>query len=182
MAEARQEPQAAEGVDNNVLTLFDRHHRRLYVLARRLTATPDEARDLVQDTFLRVTRSPDSAPPPSAETEAWLIRILVNICRDRWRVTARRRTLERQFLSTSRLTMPPSDPETTLIAQTTVWRALGHLAPRRRAAIVLYELEGVAVAEIARLLGVSPVTVRWHLSRGRSELARVITHLEREGR
>ena len=55
-----------------------------------------------------------------------------------------------------------------------VWRALDALAPRRRAILVMYELDGMAIPAIARLLDVAPVTVRWHLSRGRRELARVL--------
>jgi RNA polymerase sigma-70 factor (ECF subfamily) len=177
MAQARQEPAAAAEADSKVLDLFDRHHRRLYVLARRLAATPDDARDLVQETFVRLARAPRSAPAESSSAaEAWLVRILINICRDEWRLKAKRRRLEAQFLSTSGWTAAPTDSETALIAHTTVWRALEQLAPRRRAVIVLHELEGVGVAQIGRLLGVLPVTVRWHLSRGRRELSRVITH------
>lgn len=71
-----------------------------------------------------------------------------------------------------------TSPEAALIAHTTVWRALQLLSPRRRAAIVLHELDGVSTAQIARLLGVSLVTVRWHLSRGRRELARAIVQDE----
>jgi hypothetical protein len=40
--------------------------------------------------------------------------------------------------------------------------------------VILYELEGTGIPAIAQLLGVAPVTVRWHLSRGRRELAAVI--------
>jgi len=36
--------------------LFDRHHERLYRLARRLAPTMDDALDLVQDTFLKAAR------------------------------------------------------------------------------------------------------------------------------
>ena len=39
--------------------LFDAHHQRLYRLARRMCRNADEARDLVQDAFLRAARSPD---------------------------------------------------------------------------------------------------------------------------
>jgi hypothetical protein len=41
-----------------------------------------------------------------------------------------------------------------------VWQALDRLPPRRRAVLVLYELEGTPIPEIARLIGVTPVTVR----------------------
>ena len=71
----------------------------------------------------------------------------------------------------------PSSQETALIAKTTVWKALERLPPRRRAIVVMYELEGASIAAIATLLDVNAVTVRWHLSRGRKELASAISGL-----
>ena len=68
--------------------LFDAHHQRLYRLARRMSGSADEARDLVQDTFLRAARAPESVPWGASAEEAWLVRVLVNLCRDRWRQTA----------------------------------------------------------------------------------------------
>jgi RNA polymerase sigma-70 factor (ECF subfamily) len=164
-------PQAQ--VETRLLNLFETHHRRLYVLARRLTRSPNDAEDVVQDTFLRVARSSASLPYESSEAEAWLVRILVNVCRDRWRVQTGRRRLETHF-DTPNWTPVPGDPEAALIAQTTIWAALEQLVPRRRAVIVLHELEGLDVPQIARLLRISPVTIRWHLSRGRRELAAAI--------
>jgi DNA-directed RNA polymerase specialized sigma24 family protein len=40
--------------------------------------------------------------------------------------------------------------------------------------IVLHELEGASAATIATLLGITSVTVRWHLARGRRDLARAL--------
>jgi RNA polymerase sigma-70 factor (ECF subfamily) len=153
--------------------LFDAHHDRLYRLARRLVPTADDAKDLVQETFLRVVRTPASIPSGHASEEAWLVRILVNLCRDRWRQRALRSRLDAHYGAGSETTR--SSAERALIARTEIWRALDALPPRRRAAIVLYELEGVGIPQIARLLSVSAVTVRWHLSRGRRELASIIT-------
>src|SRR5258705_12052235 len=68
--------------------LFDLHEARLYRLARRLTSSADEARDLVQDTFLKTARSLTSVPAGFAREEAWLVRVLVNIRRDQWRQAA----------------------------------------------------------------------------------------------
>jgi DNA-directed RNA polymerase specialized sigma24 family protein len=66
------------------------------------------------------------------------------------------------------------NPEPGLLARTMVWQALDTLAPRRRAILVLYELEGATIPGIAQLIGISPVTVRWHLMMGRREMARVL--------
>lgn len=151
--------------------LFDAHHQRLYRLARRMSRSADEARDLVQDTFLRAARAPESVPWGSAE-EAWLVRVLVNLCRDRWRQTATRRRLDRSAPMTP--AAPPPDPEAALVARSVVWRALDTLDPRRRAVLVMHELEGSPVDVIARTLSVTSVTVRWHLSKGRRELAAAI--------
>jgi DNA-directed RNA polymerase specialized sigma24 family protein len=75
--------------------LFDAHHQRLHRLARGLSANAEEASDLVQETFLRAARSPNSVPAgPGDNAEAWLVRVLVNIRRDEWRRTAARRRLD----------------------------------------------------------------------------------------
>ena len=66
---------ADDGDSARLGTLFDAHHQRLYRLARRLSETPDEARDLVQETFLRAARSPRSIPDgPSQQAEDHLSR------------------------------------------------------------------------------------------------------------
>lgn len=150
--------------------LFDQHYDRLYRLARRLTACEDDALDLVQETFLRAARAA-SVPADAPHAEAWLVRVLVNVRKDAWRKEARARR-HGAALDCA----PPADsgPEARAIARTMVWRALDRLSPRRRAVIVLHELEGMHAQAIAVLLGVSAITVRWHLSQGRRELARIL--------
>src|SRR4029078_6320196 len=64
--------------------LFDAHHRRLYSLAARMCPTRDDARGCVEETFLRAARHPGSIPDGASSEEAWLVRVLINICRDGW--------------------------------------------------------------------------------------------------
>jgi RNA polymerase sigma-70 factor (ECF subfamily) len=151
--------------------LFDAHYERLYRLARRLVPTSDAAGDLVQDTFLRAARAVASIPIGSTGEEAWLVRVLINLRRDEWRKTAvRRRHQEDAKHSTSVRT----DQEAAFVARATVWRALDRLTPRRRAVLVMHELEGLTIPAIAALLGINAITVRWHVSKGRGDLARVL--------
>ena len=154
-----------------VAELFEAHHERLYRLARRMSGSAEEARDLVQDTFVRAARTVNSVPAGERAEAAWLVRVLVNLCRDGWRQQARTR---RGQATAAPPIEASAHPEAALIAHDTIWRALRQLPPRQRAAIVMYELDGVGIREIATALGVTAVTVRWHLSRGRRELARTI--------
>jgi RNA polymerase sigma-70 factor, ECF subfamily len=152
--------------------LFDSHQNRLFHLALRLCSDREEARDLVQEAFLRAARQPSSVPEGEPGGEAWLVRTLVNLCRDRYRRLAVRSKAREELSREGR--EERSHPEVAQVAKATVQAALAHLAPRRRAVIVLHELEGRPVREVARLLGVTEVTVRWHLLTARRELAKVL--------
>lgn len=155
--------------------LFDAHHERLFRLACRLSSDREEARDLVQEAFLRAARQPGLVPEGAQPGEAWLVRTLVNLCRDRWRrlgVRSRAHAVMKREERTEH-------PEQAAVIRATVRSALERLPPRRRAAIVLHELEGLPVREVARLLGIGEVTVRWHLLAARRELAGVLGKEER---
>ncbi len=153
--------------------LFDAHQARLYRLARRMVSDGEEARDLVQETFVRAARRPGSIPAEERDAAAWLTRVQVNLCRDRRRrLSVRRREAPRleQHLGAPTAAREPT-VERHLAARSAVQAALARLSPRRRAVVVLHELEERSVAEIAELLGLARVTVRWHLAMARKDLA-----------
>jgi len=158
-----------DGPRERLAALFDAHEDRLYRLARRLTGSADEARDLVQDTFFKAARSLQSIPSRTAgEEEAWLVRVLVNIRRDQWRkASVRARSAGMLRAGTA---IYPSTIESALITKRAVWAALDVLHPRRRAIVVMHEIEGMSRAAIASCLGISAITVGWHLSMARREL------------
>ncbi len=163
------EPAAAESAADRLATLFELHHQRLYAIALRMAGDPDEARDLVQDSFLRAARAPQRVPAGAA-AEPWMVRVLVNLCRDRWRRLRVRRSHRDD------IPIPPQDssPESRAIARATVRWALAQLPPRRRAVVVLRELEGLDAAATGRLLGLREATVRWHLSAARRQLRQIL--------
>jgi RNA polymerase sigma-70 factor (ECF subfamily) len=160
-------------------SLFDAYHDRLYRLARRLAPSRDDALDPVQETFLKAARFAQSIPTGTRNEEAWLVRVLINLHRDQWRRTSVRDRYDKAELGkgySSRTSGP--DTEAALIAKSAVWQALNVLPPRRRAIVVMSELEGLAIPAIASLLGISAITVRWHLSMGRRDLARALKGLD----
>ena len=156
-----------------VARLFDRHQSRLYRLARRLSPDVYEATDLVQETFLRVARRPWAIPQGEGAEEGWLIRILINLCRDRHRRLATRERARASMIKGAADTSPA--PEAAIVARATVQKALSRLSPRRRAVVILHELEEIPVERVARLLGIAQVTVRWNLSLAKKELTRFLT-------
>jgi len=167
-----EEPAEPARAADRLAALFDAHHGALYRLARRMVADAEEARDLAQEAFLRAARSAHSVPTDDAGARAWLMRVVVNLCRDRRRrLAVRRRAAESVLRPDAAEASPESGPESRAVARTAVQAALAALPPRRRAVVVLHELDERPVAEVARLLGIARVTVRWHLAAGRKQLA-----------
>lgn len=149
--------------------LFALHGKRLLRLALRLSGDAAEAEDLLQDCFLRAAASPTRLPRDPVIAERWLVRVLVNLARDRYR-RARVRSAAVPALAAAE--REESDPASAAVAKRDVRAALAALPPRRRAVVVMHELEELDTAEIALRLGIARVTVRWHLAAGRAELAR----------
>jgi RNA polymerase sigma-70 factor (ECF subfamily) len=137
--------------------LFDLHHGRLYRLALRMTRGDDEARDLVQECFLRAIES-GFTPRDPAGAERWLVRVLVNLCRDRARRGAVRHSHAREA-ARSEEAPPGNDPG----MDAEVRAAVEALPARQRAVVIFHEIEGRTLAEAAELLGIAAVTARWHL-------------------
>jgi RNA polymerase sigma factor (sigma-70 family) len=160
--------------------LFDGHHERLFRLACRLTLDREEARDLVQEAFLRAARQLETHPAGEAPGAGWLVRTLVNLSRDHHRragVRSRTRlALAAEAAPAAGRGIEPAapGPESQVVARATVRAALAELPPRQRAVVVLHEIEELPVREIAALLGIARVTVRWHLLAARRELARIL--------
>jgi RNA polymerase sigma-70 factor (ECF subfamily) len=158
-------------MDDRLGLLFGTYEDKLYRLARRLSANAEDASDLVQDTFVRAAQALSSIPS-GAQEYAWLVRVLINLRRDQWR-KASVRTRAAPRVSPVHEAVPAT-AESALIAKRAVWQALDALAPRRRAIVVLAEIDGMPPADIAALLGLAVMTVRWHLSMARRELKRTL--------
>lgn len=156
-------------------TLLRRHRDRLWAVALRTTADPEEAADALQDALLKAHRSAASFRG-DAQVTTWLHRIVVNACLDRLRRAKARPTVPLPEHDSAH-PIEPSDP---LGRRELAWeidRALRSLPDDQRAAIVLVDVEGYSVDETAELLGIPPGTVKSRCSRGRAKLVPLLGHL-----
>ena len=165
-------------------TLVDLYSSDIYALLYRLTENADEARDLTQDTFLRVIRSIKGFRGQS-ELRTWLYRIAINESRNRFRWWKRRR---RDLTISLDATIGDSDtaihetmsgrsesPEENALTrerERALQAALLEIPEKYREAVVLCDVEGMSYEETAAALGVGIGTVKSRISRGREELRR----------
>lgn len=150
--------------------LADRHARRLYGLAYRLTGNSADAEDVVQETLLGAFRGLASFRQ-EASVKTWLTQILVRQAAGHYRKERRHSQAlhpgpdEPAFDPPS----PPGQVRTDVRMDLSV--ALGSLSPEHREVIVLRELEDMSYDQIASVLEVPRGTVESRLFRARRELA-----------
>jgi RNA polymerase sigma-70 factor (ECF subfamily) len=161
--------------------LFTRHRDRLWAVALRTTGNPEDAADALQEAMISAFRRADSFRGDALVT-TWLHRIVVNACLDRLRRNKVRAAqplpddLEeyagRGAVVTS--SADEDDPEAHALLtdrRGAVIAALDRLPPEQKAAVVLVDLEGYPVEEVARMLSCPTGTVKSRCARGRARLA-----------
>lgn len=153
----------AGATDDEVLTwLYEAHAMTLVRLARFFVQDRTAAEDLVQESFIRLSRSLHRIKDPAAQT-AYLRAIVLNLCRDH----------NRRGLMSLRHRPPaeidpdlPEDVVTGREQSREVVAALAALPRRQRDCVVLRFYLELAPPEIAATLGLSPNSVKTHLRRG----------------
>ena len=155
----------------------------LYRTALRLTRSPVDAEDLVQETFLKAFRAADSFRP-GTNLRAWLFTILHNTARNRVRDRARDTVavdseVVEQAAERAPLGGLVETPETALLRGTLapdLQAAIDALPDVFRQAVWLRDVEEFSYAEIAEMLSIPIGTVMSRISRGRHLL---FEHLNR---
>lgn len=165
--------------------LFEHYSSQLYNLAYRLTGRTEDARDLVQDTALKVFTT-EAQCHQAAAFYGWLRRILMNLFLDniRYQNCAGRDCLDRQVIWSeveeySQDSKTPSPREALEQQEKTreIENALFGLEPHYRAVLILREIEGLSYSEIAMDLKVPVETVRTRLRRARAMMREMLPDL-----
>ena len=156
-------------------------------LALAMLRDRDAANDVAQETFFRAFRHYRSFRSEAAFS-TWTYRIAVNLCLDMMRRAGGRvvQTLdEAEFDVPVALRDPELGPEGQTIVRDLAWyadAALDELTPNHRSILLLREVEGLAYAEIARILRIPRGTVMSRLHHARNNLQKAFRRVSRQRR
>lgn len=159
--------------------LVSRWERTIYALAYRTLGREEDARDVVQEAFLRAYRGLGGFKG-EAKFSSWLYRITLNLCRD-WIRRERRAPVVQPPEGTDAVDLAdaqaaPAESVEDLVARRemsrAVSRAMAELPEEQRIAILLKEYHGLTFQEIADQLNCPLSTVKTRLYQGLSVLRR----------
>lgn len=150
--------------------LLRSHERLVFGTARCLLGAAEDAEDAAQEVFLRLFLNLEHLDP-ARPLAAWLYRVTVNVCR----TFGRRRRARPTVPLADRAEPIHAGADPAAVAEREqehqmVTQGLETLARKERATVVLHDLEGLSVREVAAALDVSEVTVRTHLCRARQKM------------
>jgi RNA polymerase sigma-70 factor (ECF subfamily) len=149
--------------DTELTELFERHHRALFRYFFRMTRQREDAEDLTQDVFYRVSRRHrDYRHQGVAQESAWLFQIARRLMIDRYRQTTPRAMVEVPAETVGR--------EGNQVVAFGLQEALDRLNALDRQVFVLRETVGLSYAEIAGVCEVTEDGVRARLFRVRNQL------------
>ena len=177
----------AQGGDTHAFReLIERHQRRAFAIALSLVRDENDAKELVQDAFLRVHRNL-AAFQGGSSFFTWLYRIITNLAIDLMRKPSRRvadlddttrdleETLDTEMPLISRV--DGSDPSEQVKRKEIAGRlqlALEALPEYHRAVVVMREVDGLSYDEMATALGVSKGTIMSRLFHARQKLQKAL--------
>ncbi|MBD3675561.1 MAG: sigma-70 family RNA polymerase sigma factor [Planctomycetaceae bacterium] len=166
--EARQGEKAAFG------ELVNRYERRLLRVIKRFIRDDELARDLAQETFLRVYKKLEMFDP-SRRFGPWLFRIGVNLTLDYLRKQKRRGRWALFSESPSEKMPDPGvdDPRIYENLQEEVRAVLEEIPENYRSVLILRDLENFSTSEIAAILDRKEATIRWRLAEARTRFQKL---------
>jgi len=162
---------AQRGERDAFRSIVELHQRRVHRFCFRYLRDEEDAREACQDTFVRAYRALGRFQP-RARLSSWLMRIALNLCRDRAR-RRRERLLPLEACDES-LCCPGASPDEAAIREAELAmldRGLAALPEKHRSVLALVCLEGLSHRECAEVLKCSERAVEGRVYRARQRLA-----------
>jgi RNA polymerase sigma-70 factor (ECF subfamily) len=159
--------------------LVELHQDRAYGLALRMLRSPEDARDVAQEAFVRAWQSLGSFRGDS-RFGTWLHRIVVRRALDRADTLRRRRSRETDLEEAEVVGAPAEGREARERARR-LESLMDRLSDVQRVVVTLFYYEGRSVEDVASTLGLPANTVKTHLHRARAALREGWEKQERSG-
>jgi RNA polymerase sigma-70 factor (ECF subfamily) len=166
----------ASAYADNFDHLFQYHETRIFGYLWRMTNDRQLASDLCQETFLRAWQHIQTLSA-YREPLGWLYRVATNLALNARRGRLRLLSMVEPLDDADGLTGPDSTGN--LANDALVHDILQQLSPRARAALVLREVYGLSVDEVAQTVGATPVATKKMLSRAREQFR--VAYLREDG-
>jgi RNA polymerase sigma-70 factor (ECF subfamily) len=181
-ADAELAARAREGDESAFEELFRRHKRRVALIASRFFRQREQVEEVVQESFTKAYFAlAEFGGSRDASFAAWLARIALNVSYDELRRQKRRPegaleelTEEEAATLAVRLRGESSDAEMQAVSRDLASKLLARLSPEDRLVLVMLEVEGLSVSEIAKLMGWTGSKVKVRAHRARAHLRRVL--------
>ncbi len=164
--------------------LFNRHRRRVSLIASRFFRRREQIEEIIQESFTKAYLAlSDFSNERETSFASWLARISFNTCYDELRRQKRRPESalsevteeEADWLQGQlRAEMAGSDVEAAAVARDLAHKLLARLSPEDRLLLVMLDVEGMSVGEIAKLNGWSASKVKVRAHRARAGLRKVL--------
>ena len=152
--------------------LYDKHFGKVARLVHALGIADSEADDLCQEIFLIIYRHLRSFRG-EARLGTWIHRLATREAIRHARRGRMRRALVNLLSRGERLQLPRDFAENQAARRQYLTQLLGRLPPERRLALVLFELEGRSVEDIAAMCGCAVNTVWTRIHRARTQLEKI---------
>jgi RNA polymerase sigma-70 factor (ECF subfamily) len=166
----------ARGGDSEAFgMLYDHYHKSVYRFLYYRVGSVPLAEDLASETFFRALRSMGSFRWQGKDFGAWLMTIARNLATDHYK--SGRTRLERTTEDMSAHDSPTEGPENTVLASLTnesLLEALGDLPAEQQECLIMRFLQGLSIAETAKVLGRSDGAVKQLQLRGVRNLAKLL--------
>ena len=160
-----------EGDNKAFSAIVERHRTRLTTVARRYTRNDHDAQDVVQEAFLRASCNLHSYRRESS-LSTWLHRLVKNSGYDylNHRSNRENASLDAEDFDDDRNPLLAHNPSENLAEQLVVREAMQLLREDQREALVLTDVAGFRVGEVATAQGVKPGTIKSRRARAREVL------------
>lgn len=159
--------------------LVEHYQHMAFTLAFRILGNEEDAKDAVQDGFVKVWQNIETYNPAN-KFSAWIYRIMANTAIDRSRKIRRNNEVALDEASDKFLRMKKHDPNRIMdnLEIARMIKALaGDLPEKQQAVFILRDIQGMESSEVQAILGISEVHVKSNLHHARKAIRKKLSGL-----